>query len=806
MNKGQFSLSHSSLSTASAELLYLPHIAAWQVARSPAVQHHIMAALPALQRSSVWKPSQIEALWDSVTRGFPIGAFLLAPFDANRGKQVAKHQQEGIRDPNYHLLDGQQRATAIALGFLNPWTANESVKAVLWVDVDASPKGSDLDFVFRVVTKAHPWGYKRSEPGAPLTVNNIRLAIAAYRKASSPKHDETRPVNFPLTNVWPWDAETPIPLSLLIEELQNNTATEPLHSRILSKMQKLPFWGDGQLPWQKRVFSLLSGSEINTDLAERFKLLTEGLEKALKINGGYGVPVLVLPQMTRSTAGVENQKDPIETLFIRINRSGTPLEGEELIYSILKSSWTDAPQFVEALGHKLAQPSRLVLLCARLVLAAKATDTKRPPAVPDVARFRRLIQGLDETHPSFLADLETFAKKEAVDIFKTARSLLTKDNFALPSVLACELAQKSPDVMFLLLRWIQLMRIAGLDPSQISDNRRRQLLGFVTSMSWFAADRSKALTAVWPELHRRDKANQIELFFSRLTFEKMLCLDSHAGLQMLPLPSPEKLEKVIENCVTSGRGVAGYGGFGDPSHEFWKAWNRWDWMSGRLTSDIKKWFKDKTSNTWGVSNGRDDDALDITAKYQEAWTLFINSLWNHRSILLYAQRSWLEKWFPDYDPSQPDQLEDMNRPWDFDHIHPQRYLKNEKGNSLRNIPQIIWDWHRSIGNFRAWPLEANRADGDTSPAIKLTDLGEDENRYSMKTLEEIRQASFIGDDDWLRWQNSVPMTEDFPKQYLAYPGEYGECRKELILAITTRFVKIYREWYATLKIDTLMGD
>lgn len=33
--------------------------------------------LPAMQRGFVWKPSQIENLWDSVFREFPMGSFLL---------------------------------------------------------------------------------------------------------------------------------------------------------------------------------------------------------------------------------------------------------------------------------------------------------------------------------------------------------------------------------------------------------------------------------------------------------------------------------------------------------------------------------------------------------------------------------------------------------------------------------------------------------------------------------------------------------------------------------------------------------
>lgn len=139
-----------------SDFLTLPEIAAWQVPLSTNPTPEIVAALPALQRGAVWKAQQTEALWDSMIRGFPVGAFLVTPYDQNRGRQNARHEQPGILDPTHHLLDGQQRATAIALGFLNPWTAVEPVKAALWVDIGEPPASSDTETTFRVITRAHP--------------------------------------------------------------------------------------------------------------------------------------------------------------------------------------------------------------------------------------------------------------------------------------------------------------------------------------------------------------------------------------------------------------------------------------------------------------------------------------------------------------------------------------------------------------------------------------------------------------------------------------------------------------------------
>src|SRR5271155_2721043 len=64
----------------------LPEIASWALPEDPLVSRGaIFASLPALQRGSVWKAHQVELLWDSLVRGMPIGAFLLARFDGDRG-------------------------------------------------------------------------------------------------------------------------------------------------------------------------------------------------------------------------------------------------------------------------------------------------------------------------------------------------------------------------------------------------------------------------------------------------------------------------------------------------------------------------------------------------------------------------------------------------------------------------------------------------------------------------------------------------------------------------------------------------
>lgn len=209
---------------------------------------------------------------------------------------------------------------------------------------------------------------------------------------------------------------------------------------------------------------------------------------------------------------------------------------------------------------------------------------------------------------------------------------------------------------------------------------------------------------------------------------------------MIPLPSVEELELVCKRGVTGQKGCTNTISSADST-----IWNSWNWYSS--FTDIM--VKDSESKAkWAgrlmpEQTPAEDEEPDLTESTLQAARHFFDTLYGSRPILLYAQRKWLQKWNPRFDPSQPEYMEDKNRPWDYDHILPQNLLRAESGNARRNIPQVIWDWCGSIGNLRAWPLEANRSDSDTSPTLKLTLVSPEEQRYSMKDGRAERSASFV---------------------------------------------------------------
>ena len=88
--------------------------------------------LPAIQREFVWRPDQIERLFDSLMRGYPIGSFMFWRVDPATAKEykfydfMTDYDQRNPHNPERGapryiadlkaVLDGQQRLTALNLG------------------------------------------------------------------------------------------------------------------------------------------------------------------------------------------------------------------------------------------------------------------------------------------------------------------------------------------------------------------------------------------------------------------------------------------------------------------------------------------------------------------------------------------------------------------------------------------------------------------------------------------------------------------------------------------------------------------
>ena len=116
--------------------------------------HNNRYLLPAIQREFVWWPHQIERLFDSLMRGYPIGSFLFWRVDPETAKNYSFYQfitNYDERKPHNlphgapstvpglkAVLDGQQRLTALNVGLYG--SGKWKLPRLWWNNPDAFPE------------------------------------------------------------------------------------------------------------------------------------------------------------------------------------------------------------------------------------------------------------------------------------------------------------------------------------------------------------------------------------------------------------------------------------------------------------------------------------------------------------------------------------------------------------------------------------------------------------------------------------------------------------------------------------------
>lgn len=131
--------------------------------------------LPAIQRELVWDAEQIEKLFDSIMRGYPIGSFLLWEVSKKKTKEYQfyeflrqYHERDNRHNPKANvsgeeditaILDGQQRLTALYIGLKGTyayklprkrWDSNDAFpKRELYLNLLSEAKESDFKYDFR---------------------------------------------------------------------------------------------------------------------------------------------------------------------------------------------------------------------------------------------------------------------------------------------------------------------------------------------------------------------------------------------------------------------------------------------------------------------------------------------------------------------------------------------------------------------------------------------------------------------------------------------------------------------------------
>ncbi len=334
----------------------LQHIANWQLNPDES-----LVELPTIQRGFVWKPKQVEDLWDSLLRGYPIGSFLFS----QTGQKL-------------YLMDGQQRATSIFLGHFNPFNTTNATKAwaikgelpVVWIDIKPKSKPVNSKFLIRTVTRSHPWGYQA-------TNNDTKLSVADRNKALNlfKQHPEnnTGYTSFKNNTVFPYDCSYPLPLSFFIESA--NIA------ELIDKAERhLPEYistKNGGFNNRHSFIELLK-TDLSGELYDIFEAVKSTNNLTIKSN-------IIENRVLNEENDTEN---PV--LFVRINSAGTTLTGDDLIYSIYKSLFPEAKNLIENIGLNFISPTQVLSLVSRIV--ASDMESKRFVKKMNVRDFQRRIK------------------------------------------------------------------------------------------------------------------------------------------------------------------------------------------------------------------------------------------------------------------------------------------------------------------------------------------------------------------------------------------------------------------------------
>jgi len=694
-------------------------------------------SLPTVQRGFVWKSHQIENLWDSLLRGYPVGAFVLS--------LQTKAQY------NYDLLDGQQRASAICLGFNNPLkSTTDSVffkisneQIMIFIDL-AKPdfRRDNRKYLFRVITRSHPWGYQRRENQKTLEAKHIRKALCAYGTEGYHYLEK------PLKDFWPYDAYKPIPLGLFLNGSDIKSVEKNIKTWRAGKLREVidktkreqkdyysieEIYGDVQhmLKHQKIPLTYLDFAKLYEDDANATISPDEADSDPLE--NGY-------PSTELDQEKVEDRNiDEIENLFIRLNSGGTPLSGEELNYSVLKAHISRPMQRqIEGKCLGLFKAPRFITIAFRLFSVSEASsnpsESLRMRVKPK--QFQRTMRLKKDAFIKFLK--EHFLNGDLIEKIHNLLYFQKESNpIGLPPSICVSLSEKAPEIMFMLIYRLLVKK----DKDTINEKIKPRMLGLVTLFTWLGRgenqkDHRRLLEIIWPcATHFK-----MERFWSSETVQRAMINDDYELLT--PFPRIKDLKNVIPD-----------------------------------SNDIRSFAFSKI--------------------YKNDYGDFINKIFFNKELILYAQRTQLSEWFSAIEGYL---IEDTNRPFDWDHICPHSYIYNK-----RNVHRALRDWYGSNGNFRAWPYAWNRGDGNLAPKEKLDPEKKEEidwwrgelkrPGFEKEKLQKYLLEASACDDEWLKVKGEI--SEKIKETPHA---------KKVIRCILNRNIKICTEWYKQLHIETLFPE
>lgn len=670
----------------------------------------VFIALPMIQRGSVWKPSQIIGLWDSLLRGMPVGSLMLSHMaHLNSDDKPVLVRRLGKKDPEelpvtggWGLLDGQQRTLAMLAGW-----PHVQINKTIWVDFSDKPDAENL-FRFHITSTNQKFGFQRKSPHSKLALHERALA-SRYERYESGASEENK--NH-IAREQPWDANLPIKISdLILHRLQEGNLHDFVNKILAIRIESL-----------EKVINRLSGTEEGNLLKLASKNLdlikSEDIKNTIyknvenfsfRLNRILRACQIPLIEVNKEIFDEINHADvdpALAILFKRIGAGGTALSDADYVYSVIKHRLPEAYALIEKIAEKKSiiqhhNATNIVMTAVRLTVAQiEGGSDYESPTKKD---FHKIISDIN-----FSARFKNNIVNESLFVsslnnITEALSFKGKDDIGLP--LHSFILIDRP-LSQIILRWI--MTVNPADQEKYLENNRQELIRFILYWVLCVKDSKKASAILFKKFQNKDSEN----LFQGGEYAQLLQNEGVA----IPLirPADFEVEKINSIILSEKRkGLVG-----------WKRFDR-------------------------NKNGEEGDkhysrCVDLYARW---WSLRGSHV---HPILLWLQRDVVSTFTESISPDSED-----DTPYDFDHICPSNQWSNWTG---RQDESSLFHWHKdsgdkqghwrlgnSIGNIRILNSSTNRSYGDAPPAEKLY-LGEND-----KLKENFPYQTDIHEDEYLSW-------------------------------------------------------
>ncbi len=424
-------------------------------------------AIPALQRGLVWAPLQVEMLWDSIFRGFPVGSFVVTKSMDNASQST----ESATTETSYFLLDGQQRYNAISLGFQ---PVSHDSKAVLWIDL-LPPKNnnSTRKHWFKVTTSSHPWGFGNDDACSLLGWPTYRAALKSFTGRQDIDNIKLKDIS--LDTTWPYRSDCPVRMCEIMNIFRNVIShLQPGHADNVSQL------------FQEKVMDLLTTSvfykktwkdteENRSAIKDNISKLYSNLEKL----EDFRITANVLQNNTiEDEEEITNEVTNLENLFTRLNTLGTPISPYDLRYSAIKAYWGTIKESNDEIASRIMPAAHLAVLAFRLAMTIDKIETDagsipKLANVPTVSQIRNFGKDRQCRVSQIVANLyhnNGACLKEIIDSIETTLSVAKTDVpdgiNGLPPVLRTNIIYDSQDIYLLLAvmayKGIQIKGALGL--------------------------------------------------------------------------------------------------------------------------------------------------------------------------------------------------------------------------------------------------------------------------------------------------------------------------------------------------------